>query len=564
MKKLIVALAVLLVLGVFVWQAVTAHGNPDPTVKGLSPAAMILSTAVLVFREGLEAILVLAAVTAGMARTGRRDYLRAVPLGGGLAFLASIATWFVVVAVISHITAPALAVQAATGLLAIVVLLVIMNWFFHKVYWTGWIGSHSNRRKRIMEAEADGAGSARTFWGLALLGFTAIYREGFEIVLFLQDLRLRAGEALVVRGTAIGLGLTLTVAALTFLAHKKLPYKKMLVATGVLLGAVLLVMVGEEAQEMQQAGWLHTTPLHVAIPDWMGLWFSVFPTLETLAAQAVAALLVIGSYLAANYLHRKRPPEPPATAHAEEPPSEPDAPHSAHDLRTPSQTPMAQTISYTRTGDLRLALRLTSISLVWMMVEGAASLALGWTSRSLLLEGFGLDSVLELVSAAVLLWRLRVEVDGQADAARVEAVERRAARLVGYTLSVLAVGIAFGALSGLAQHQTTDTRESVWGILIGLVAKVGMPILAGWKLKVAARLGSRALRADAMEAITCGYLSVVLMVGLAVTRLLPGLWWLDRVAALALIPFLLKEGREAIMGECACHAPRGEGDNNAH
>ena len=69
------------------------------------------------------------------------------------------------------------------------------------------------------------------------------------------------------------------------------------------------------------------------------------------------------------------------------------------------------------------------------------------------------------------------------------------------------------------------------GILIGLMAKIGMPILAGWKLKVAARLGSRALRADAMEAITCAYLLVVLMLGLAVTRLLPGLWWLDRVAA---------------------------------
>ena len=95
--------------------------------------------------------------------------------------------------------------------------------------------------------------------------------------------------------------------------------------------------------------------------------------------------------------------------------------------------------------------------------------------------------------------------------------------------------------------------------MIGVIAKVGMPILAGFKLKVAARLNSRALRADAMEAITCGYLSVVLMLGLAMTRLLPGLWWLDSVAALALIPFLLREGREAITGECDCW----EGGNHA-
>ena len=313
MKKLVAALAALAVVGVFVWQALAAHGSPDPTVRGLSPAAMILSCGVLVFREGLEAILVLAAVTAGMARTGRRDYLRAVPVGGVFAFLASIATWFVVVALLARVTAPALDVQAATGLLAIVVLLVIMNWFFHKVYWTGWITSHSNRRKRIMAEDVKGNGS-RAFLGLALLGFTAIYREGFEIVLFLQNLRLRAGDALVLKGTAVGLGLTLMVAALTFVAHKKLPYKKMLVATGILLGVVLLVMVGEEAQEMQQAGWLHTTPLHLGLPDWLGVWLSVFPTAETLAAQALAALLVVGSYVAANRLHRSRPSQNRAPA----------------------------------------------------------------------------------------------------------------------------------------------------------------------------------------------------------------------------------------------------------
>ena len=94
-------------------------------------------------------------------------------------------------------------------------------------------------------------------------------------------------------------------------------------------------------------------------------------------------------------------------------------------------------------------------------------------------------------------------------------------------------------------------HESAWGILIGLVAKIGMPILAGYKLKVAARLNSGALRADAIEAIVCGYLSIVLMVGLASTRIL-GWWWLDSVAALALIPFLIKEARAAIEGEDAC------------
>jgi len=199
-----------------------------------------------------------------------------------------------------------------------------------------------------------------------------------------------------------------------------------------------------------------------------------------------------------------------------------------------------------RSADVRLALCLTYITLGWMTIEGAASLLLGWASNSLLLEAFGIDSVIELFSAGVLLWRLRVEASGRADDARVEAVEHRASRLVGYTLYFLVAYVVFNSAYGLfIAHRVTDTHE------IGLVAKIGMPILAGYKLKVAARLNSRALRADAIEAIMCGYLSIVLIVGLAATRIL-GWWWLDSVAALALIPFLIKEGRAAISGGECC------------
>ena len=202
-----------------------------------------------------------------------------------------------------------------------------------------------------------------------------------------------------------------------------------------------------------------------------------------------------------------------------------------------------------RADAVRLALLLTYITLSWMTIEGAASLLLGWASKSLLLEAFGIDSVIELFSAAVLLWRLRVEASSAATSERVDAVERRAARLVGYSLYVLVAYVVLNSGYGLfIAKRITDTHESVWGILIGAVAKVGMPILAGYKLKVAARLNSRALRADAIESITCGYLSIVLMIGLAATWLL-GWCWLDSVAALALIPFLIKEARAAIYGK---------------
>src|SRR5204863_2042876 len=123
-------------------------------------------------------------------------------------------------------------------------------------------------------------------------------------------------------------------------------------------------------------------------------------------------------------------------------------------------------------------------------------------------------------------------------------------RLIGYSLYVLVAYVLLNSSYGLfIAKRITDTNESVWGILIGVVAKVGMPILASYKLKVAARMNSRALRADAIDSITRGYLSIVLMIGLAATRLLDW-WWLDSVAALALIPFFVKEARTAISGEC--------------
>jgi high-affinity iron transporter len=285
-----------------VWQAITTGGVPDPTATNLSPAAAVLNSGILVFREGLEAILVLAAITAGLVRDDK-SYWRPIAAGSSVALVASVASWFMVVAIISAIPAPALDVQAATGLLAILVLLVVMNWFFHRVYWTGWIGLHHRRRKRVME-RAGGVRSA-AFFGLALLGFSAIYREGFEIVLFLQSLRLEVGSFPILKGAAVGLVLTSIVAVLTFVAHRHIPYKKLLIATGVLLGVVLVVMVGEQVQEMQLAGWIPTTEVGLPLPGWMGIWFAAFPNVQGLVAQGLAALFVIGSYWVVE--RKKRP-----------------------------------------------------------------------------------------------------------------------------------------------------------------------------------------------------------------------------------------------------------------
>ena len=298
-------LGALAVGGLLVWQAVTSGGWPNPLRAHTGSIAGVLDIAVLVFREGLECILVLAAITASMANSDQ-PYQRPVIAGAGIALGATLFTWRAAIAVVDDLTRhiSALDVQAGTGLLAVFVLVVVMNWFFHKVYWTGWISLHNRRKRSLLEsAHLQGAKHVRLLLGFGLLGFTSLYREGFEVVLFLQSFRLKLGNEPILYGVVLGLLFSGIVAILTFVAHRRLPYRKMLVMTGVLLGAVLLVMVGEQAQEMQMAHWLPTTTipwLARIIPRWMGLWFSIFPSVETLLAQGLALFLVLGCYVIAR------------------------------------------------------------------------------------------------------------------------------------------------------------------------------------------------------------------------------------------------------------------------
>ncbi len=184
------ALGAAAVASVLILQVLHTGGLPDPTVHG-QLGARVLDIAVLVFREGLECILVLSAITANMVGE-RRGFQRPVGVGAAVALVATLITWQVAVGILNSLaeSVPALDIQAATGLLAILVLLLVMNWFFHKVYWAGWISMHSKRKQSLLK---DGSG-ARVWWGLALLGFSSLYREGFEIVLFLQSYRLKLGN----------------------------------------------------------------------------------------------------------------------------------------------------------------------------------------------------------------------------------------------------------------------------------------------------------------------------------------------------------------------------------
>jgi high-affinity iron transporter len=194
--------------------------------------------------------------------------------------------------------------EAIVSLVAIGVLLLITNWFFHQVYWTGWMATfHARKRRLIGGVVAISIGQAA---GLVILGFTSVYREGFETVLFLQSLVLEAGLQVVLQGILLGLLGTAIVGVLTFALQVRLPYKKMLVVTGVMIGFVLLTMVGNTVHVLQSLGWLPVTPIGgVFLPYWMGQWFGLFATVEGIALQVGATAFVLGSYFLAEYRSRK-------------------------------------------------------------------------------------------------------------------------------------------------------------------------------------------------------------------------------------------------------------------
>jgi high-affinity iron transporter len=316
----------LAIVSALVYLMATASTGPvDPTETGQhqSHGTAVFNSAIIVFREGLEAVLIFAAVTASFvgANKSRR---RPVVVGAGVAFGAAILTWFVAQAILGAASSLGPKLEAITGFLAIIVLLIVLNWFVHKVYWSQWIGKHHRQRRKLLAQTGMGA----TF-GLIALGFTSVYREGFEVVLFLQTLQLQAGTGTVLEGVGFGLAATALVGIAVFWLHHKMPYKKMLILTGVLVGVVLVVMIGGTALTFSELGWIPQHPLPFALPSWLGSWFEVYAYYETIAAQLLAGAFVIGSYYLAEHLKVRRP-----LKRGEQPAVRADAPPAAAPART--------------------------------------------------------------------------------------------------------------------------------------------------------------------------------------------------------------------------------------
>lgn len=198
--------------------------------------------------------------------------------------------------------------------------------------------------------------------------------------------------------------------------------------------------------------------------------------------------------------------------------------------------------------------RIEQLTVGWMIVEAILSIGAGIVARSLLLVAFGLDSVIEVVSGGILLWRLSVQARG-ASLTQVEGAERRAAWIVALSLMVLVLYIVVSAGLGLLTQAKPDT--SVVGLVVATTAVIGMPFLARRKRQIATQLNSAALRGDAACSLTCAAMAAALFVGLAVNALF-GWWWADSVAAAAFLIWLVPEARHASAGAragtvtCSC------------
>jgi high-affinity iron transporter len=260
----------------------------------VSPTTVGLTAFSIVGREGLEAVVILAALLAGLRGRQHEQTRKGIWLGAGLAVLVTIITFWLSRTVIQSLSRFGEKLEAIVSILAVMILLIVTNWVFHRFYWTGW-----NAKLRSLSKAAQSVQSSH--WeSMALLGvgFLTVYREGFETALFLQSLLLEGNIPAVAIGGGAALFSIVIVGLLTFTFGLKLPYRKLLVVTGFLVVAIMTSFIGQTVRLFQTVGWLAVHPIpNVHIPDWAGLWLGLYPSWEGLCIPPLALFYVGGAWL---------------------------------------------------------------------------------------------------------------------------------------------------------------------------------------------------------------------------------------------------------------------------
>jgi high-affinity iron transporter len=281
----------------------------------LSPATVIYTVLSISAREGLEAVVVLAALLAGMRGPEHRTTRRRIVTGAWLALAATALTFWISRTVIQSLSRYGEKLESVISVLAVLVLLMVTNWVFHKVYWVGW-----NAKLRKLSKSGEPGGESRLEWlPLVMVGFLTIYREGFETTLFLQSLILESGMKWVLIGVACGAVMVASAGVLIFVIGARLPYRKLLVLTGVLVVTILVTFLGSTVRLFQTVGWLPIHPIPgLHLPSWAGFWLGFYPSVEGIAIPLLGFAYVIGAWLLVKIQAARRGARAMAEAHQTE------------------------------------------------------------------------------------------------------------------------------------------------------------------------------------------------------------------------------------------------------
>lgn len=260
----------------------------------VSPATLAYTAFSIITREGLEAVVVLAALMAGLRGAENKRTRRLVSGGAWIGVGVSLLTFWLSRTLIHSLSRYGEKLEAVISILAVIILFMVTNWVFHKYYWTGW-----NAKIRELTKASRQSVSERWEW-LALLGvgFLTVYREGFETTLFTQSLLLEGSTWPVVSGLLAGAGLIALMGVAIFYFGAKLPYRKLLVVTGVLVISIMVSFIGSGVRLFQTVGWLPIHPIEgLNFPSWVGLWFGLYPSWEGILIPPLGLAYVAGAWL---------------------------------------------------------------------------------------------------------------------------------------------------------------------------------------------------------------------------------------------------------------------------
>jgi len=281
----------------------------------LSPATVIYTVLAISAREGLEAVVVLAALLAGMRGPENRTTRRRIVTGAWLALAATALTFWISRTVIQSLSRYGEKLESVISVLAVLVLLMVTNWVFHKVYWVGW----NAKLRKLSKSGEPGSESGLEWLPLVMVGFLTIYREGFETTLFLQSLILESGMKWVLIGVACGAVMVAAAGVLIFVIGARLPYRKLLVLTGVLVVTILVTFLGSTVRLFQTVGWLSIHPIPgLHLPTWAGFWLGFYPSVEGIVIPLLGFAYVIGAWLFVKIQAARRGARAMAEAHQTE------------------------------------------------------------------------------------------------------------------------------------------------------------------------------------------------------------------------------------------------------